>query len=167
MDIIDNLFIKNYISEDAILDMEKNMYRKYFDWMGINREILNRSISNPEFWFFSKFVIFYDAYRGNSQVIPIKLLFFSSNVNQNVSENKKNITRKKKNESLELELETRNRAKAEYPDQRNLESSISNQEKDIENDYVGSDSEKNSKGIKKKKDKNKMEAGVRLCNWRP
>nr|WDV14749.1 hypothetical chloroplast RF1 [Pueraria montana] len=167
-DIIDNIFIKNYISEDAILDMEKNLDRKYFDWMGINREILNRSISNPEFWFFSKFVIFYNAYRGNSQVIPIKLLFLHSNVNQNVSENKNNITRKKKiidifgpskkNESLELELETRNRAKAEYPDQINLELSISNQEKDIENDYVGSGSEKNSKGIKKKKDKNKMEA---------
>nr|YP_010700908.1 hypothetical chloroplast RF1 [Neustanthus phaseoloides]WCI20980.1 hypothetical chloroplast RF1 [Neustanthus phaseoloides] len=165
-DLIGNIFIKNYISEDAIIDMEKNLDRKYFDWMGINRDILDRSISNPEFWFFSKFVIFYNAYRGDSQVIPIKFLFLESNVNQKVSENKKNITRKKKiidifrpskkNESLELQLETRNRAKAEYPDRINLE--LSNQEKDIENDYVGSSSEKNSKGIKKKKDKNKMQA---------
>nr|YP_010169844.1 hypothetical protein RF1 [Amphicarpaea edgeworthii]QRZ59666.1 hypothetical protein RF1 [Amphicarpaea edgeworthii] len=172
LDIIDNIFIKNYILEDAILDMEKNLDRKYFDWMGINRKILNRSISNREFWFFSKFVIFYNAYRSNSQVIPIKLLFLHSNVNQNVSENKNNITTNKKiidifrpskkNESLELELETQNRAKAEYPDQINLELSLSNQQKDIENDYVESDSEKNSKGIKKKKDKNKMEAELNL-----
>nr|KYP70379.1 Putative membrane protein ycf1 [Cajanus cajan] len=55
--------------------MEKNLDRKYFDWMGINREILNRSKSNPEFWFFSKFLIFYNAYRNNPWVIPIKFLF--------------------------------------------------------------------------------------------
>nr|QHS70139.1 hypothetical protein RF1 [Pediomelum tenuiflorum] len=173
-DIIDNIFINNSRLEDAIVDMEKNLDRKYFDWVGINREILNRSISNPEFWFFSKFVIFYNAYRGNSQVIPIKLLFLHSTVNPNINENQNNSTRKKKiidifrpskkNESLELELETRNRAKAEseYPDQKNLELSLSNQEKDIEKNYVRSDSEKNSKGIKKKKDKNKMEAELKL-----
>nr|YP_010891104.1 Ycf1 [Erythrina sandwicensis]WJK72554.1 Ycf1 [Erythrina sandwicensis] len=168
-DIIGNIFIKNYIAEDTILDMEKNLDRKYFDWMGINIEILNRSLSNLEFWFFSKFVIFYNAYRGNSRVIPIKFLFLHSNVNQNVSEKKNNITRKKeiidifkpskKKKSLKLELETRNRTKAEYSDRPNLELSLSNQEKDIEKDYyVGSGNEKNDKVIKKKKDKNKMEA---------
>nr|QVY57426.1 hypothetical protein Ycf1 [Mucuna sempervirens] len=165
-DIIDNIFIKNYIAEDAIIDMEKNLNRKYFDWMGINIEILNRSISNPEFWFFSKFWIFYNAYRGKPWIIPIKFLFLHFNVNQNVSENKKNITRKKKiidifrpskkKKSLELELETQNRAKTLYADEINLEFSLSNQEKDVEKDYVGSGSEKNVKG--KKKNENKMEA---------
>nr|YP_010162936.1 hypothetical chloroplast RF19 [Kennedia prostrata]QRI60645.1 hypothetical chloroplast RF19 [Kennedia prostrata] len=171
-DIIGNIFIKNYIAEDAIIDMEKNMDRKYFDWIGINIEIKNRSISNPEFGFFSKFVIFYNAYRVNPWVIPIKLLFLHFNVNQNISENTNNITRNKKRinifrpskkkKSLELELGTRNRAKAEYADRINLELSLSNQEKDIEKNYVGSGSEKNSKGIKKKKDKNKMEAELNL-----
>nr|YP_010514197.1 hypothetical protein Ycf1 [Strongylodon macrobotrys]UXL85850.1 hypothetical protein Ycf1 [Strongylodon macrobotrys] len=167
-DIIGNIFIKNYIAEDTLIDMEKNLDRKSFDWMGINREILNRyrSISNPEFWFFSKFVIFYNAYRGSSQIIPIKLLFLPSNVNQNISENKNNIIRKKiidifkpskKKESLELELEIRNRTKGEYPDRINLELSHLNREKDIENLYVRLGIEKNSKGIKKKKAKNKME----------
>nr|QRG31636.1 hypothetical chloroplast RF19 [Spatholobus sp. OO-2021] len=170
--IIDNIFIKNYIAEDSIIDMEKNLDRKYFDWMGINIEIINRSISNTEFWFFSKFVIFYNAYRSNPWVIPIQLLFLHFNVNQNVSENKNNITRKKKiidifrpskkKKSLELELEIRNKTKAEYADRINLESSLSNQEKDIEKDYVGLGSEKNGKGIKKKKDKNKMEAELNL-----
>nr|YP_009111712.1 hypothetical chloroplast RF19 [Apios americana]AHI95841.1 hypothetical chloroplast RF19 [Apios americana] len=167
-DIMGNIFIKKYIAEDAIIDMEKNLDRKYFDCMGIIIEILNRSISNPEFWFFSKFLIFYNAYRGNPWIIPIKLLFLHFNVNPNVSENKNNITRKKKiidifrpskkKKSLELELEIRNRAKAEYADRINLELSLSNQEKDIEKDYVGLGREKNGKGIKKKKDKNKMEA---------
>ncbi|KAK7376236.1 hypothetical protein VNO78_34822 [Psophocarpus tetragonolobus] len=149
--------------------MEKNLDRKYFDWMGINIEILNSSLSNLECWFFSKIVIFYNAYRSNSQVIPIKLLFLDSTVNKNFSENQNNITRKKKiidifrpskkKKSLELELETRNRTKAEYPDRQNLELSLSNQEKDIEKYYyVGSGGEKNDKFRKKKKDKNKMEA---------
>nr|YP_010163185.1 hypothetical chloroplast RF19 [Psophocarpus tetragonolobus]QRI60977.1 hypothetical chloroplast RF19 [Psophocarpus tetragonolobus] len=168
-DIIGNIFIKNYIAKDAIIDMEKNLDRKYFDWMGINIEILNSSLSNLECWFFSKIVIFYNAYRSNSQVIPIKLLFLDSTVNKNFSENQNNITRKKKiidifrpskkKKSLELELETRNRTKAEYPDRQNLELSLSNQEKDIEKYYyVGSGGEKNDKFRKKKKDKNKMEA---------
>ena len=48
----------------------------------------------------SKLVIFYDTFRGKSQIIPIKLLylhslFLHSKGNKNVSEN--NITRKKKN----------------------------------------------------------------------
>nr|AHY33605.1 hypothetical chloroplast RF19 [Vigna unguiculata] len=95
-DRISNIFIKNYIAEDTIII---NPDRKYLDWTGINRKILNRSICNPEFWFFSKFVIFYNTFRGNSQIIPIKLLylhslFLHSKGNKNVSE--KNITRKKK-----------------------------------------------------------------------
>nr|YP_009759621.1 hypothetical protein RF1 [Phyllodium pulchellum]QIQ48821.1 hypothetical protein RF1 [Phyllodium pulchellum] len=163
-DIIGNIFIRNYIAEDTIIDMKKNLDRKYFNWAGIHIEILNRSISNPEFWFFSKFVIFYNAYRDNPWIIPIKLLFLHFNINPNISENKDNITRKKKiidiygpskkNKSLELELETRNGAKALYADQINLEIPLSNQEKD----FVGSGNEKNIKGIKKKKDKNKIEA---------
>ena len=108
-----------------------------------NIEILNRSISNPEFWFFSKFLIFYNAYRGKPWIIPIKLLFLHF---KNVSKNKKNITRKKKiidifrpskkNKSLELEFETRNRAKALYADQINLELSLSNQEKRIPHQHL-------------------------------
>nr|YP_009680772.1 hypothetical protein Ycf1 [Kummerowia striata]AYA54506.1 hypothetical protein Ycf1 [Kummerowia striata] len=163
-DIIGNIFIQNYIAEDTITDVEKNLYRKYFDWAGINIEILNRYISNPEFWFFSKLVIFYNAYRDNPWIIPIKLLFLHFNLNQNISENKNNITRKKKimdiyrpskkKKSFELELGTRNQAKTLYVDQINLEIPLSNQEKD----FVASGNEKNIKGIKKKKDKNKMEA---------
>nr|YP_010864888.1 hypothetical protein RF1 [Indigofera scabrida]WGS98120.1 hypothetical protein RF1 [Indigofera scabrida] len=167
MDITEDISIKNYIAEDAIIDMEKNLDRKYFDWIGMNVEILNCSVSNLEFWFFSKFVIFYNAYMSNPWIIPIKLLFFHFNVNQNVSEKKNIIGKKKiidifrpskKKKSLEFELETRNRSKAEYVGQVDLESSLSNQEKDIEENYAGSDRKKGAKDITKNKYKNKIEA---------
>nr|YP_009771636.1 Ycf1 [Goniorrhachis marginata]QIT02421.1 Ycf1 [Goniorrhachis marginata] len=135
-DMEDDIPIKNYIGEDGILDMEKNLDRQYFDWrllnfdlrnkmyieawidtdyylmihqeinpsnqksfffdwMGMNIEILNRSISNLELWFFSKFVKFYKTYTSKPWVIPIKFLFFNFNVKKNDNENK-SITRKKK-----------------------------------------------------------------------
>nr|QVX30802.1 hypothetical chloroplast RF1 [Castanospermum australe] len=171
--------IRNKVDFEAWIDTDyyfkihkeinpSNQKRFGFDWMGMNVEILNRSISNLEFWFFSKFVIFYNAYTGNPWIIPIKFLFFNFNVNKNVSENK-NISGKKKiieifrpskkKKYLELKLETQNPAKAEYAgrDRVDLESSLSNQEKDVEEDYAGSDRKK-GKGIKKKKYKNKIEA---------
>ena len=83
-DITGDISIKNYLAEDAIIDMEKNLDRKYFDWMVMNVEIPNRSISksnpksNPKskFWFFSKLSIFYNAYKKNPWIVPIKSLSF-------------------------------------------------------------------------------------------
>nr|YP_005088863.1 Ycf1 [Pongamia pinnata]AEQ36900.1 Ycf1 [Pongamia pinnata] len=171
LDKMSNISIKHYTEKDVIIDMKKNLDRKYFDWMGIKVEILNRSISNPIFWLFSKFFLFQNAYRSNPWSIPIKLLFFHFHLNQNASENKNHITRKKriidnfipskkKKKSPEFELETRNRAKIEYTGRANLESSLSNQEKDIQKDFAKSNSKKDSKSIKKKKDK--MEAELNL-----
>nr|YP_010760616.1 hypothetical chloroplast RF1 [Entada phaseoloides]WEY34932.1 hypothetical chloroplast RF1 [Entada phaseoloides] len=207
-DMTDDIPIKNYIVEDSILDMEKNLDRKYFDWrilnfclrnkvdlggwidtdyyftfyqeinpsnpkkffldwMGMNVEILNHSRVNREFFFFSNFFIFYNAYTSNPWIIPIKFLFFNLNVKKNVSE-KKNITEKKKKDIfrrwknkkyLELELETRNQGKTEYTGRLNLEASLSKKdskkEKDVEEDYAGSDIKK---GVKKKKYTNNIEA---------
>nr|YP_010962946.1 hypothetical protein RF1 [Senna reticulata]WNI02571.1 hypothetical protein RF1 [Senna reticulata] len=65
-----------------------NQKRFFFDWMGMNVEILNRSIANRESFFFSKFVRFYNAYTSNPWIIPIRLLFFNFNGNKNVSEKK-------------------------------------------------------------------------------
>nr|YP_009127417.1 hypothetical chloroplast RF19 [Haematoxylum brasiletto]AHY33032.1 hypothetical chloroplast RF19 [Haematoxylum brasiletto] len=196
-DMADNIPIKNYIVEDSILDMEKNLDRKYFDWrilnfclrnkvdfgawidtdyyftfhqeinpsnqkktffdwMGMNVEILNRSITNREFFFFSKFLIFYNAYTSNPWIIPIKLLFFSLNVNQNVNE-KKNITEKQKIEIFipSKKKEKRNQGKTEYAGRVNLEASLSKKEKDVEEDYAGLDMKK---GVKEKKYKKNIEA---------
>nr|UQJ77029.1 hypothetical chloroplast RF19 [Sophora sp. ND-2022] len=205
-DMTDDIPIKNYIVEDSILDMEKNLDRKYFDWrilnfclrnkvdlgaridtdyyftlhqeinpsnqkrfffdwMGMNVEILNRSIANREFFLFSNIFQFYNAYTSNPWIIPIKLLFFNFNVNKkkNVSE-KKNITEKKKidifrpstnNKSLELELETQNQETTEYAGRVNLEASFSKKEKDVEENYAGSGMKKS---VKKNKYKNNIEA---------
>nr|YP_010555386.1 hypothetical chloroplast RF19 [Adinobotrys atropurpureus]UYR22025.1 hypothetical chloroplast RF19 [Adinobotrys atropurpureus] len=160
LDITGDICIKNYIAEDAIIDMEKNMDRKYFDWMVMNVEILNHSISNPKFWFFLKFLILYDAYKNNPWIMPIKFLFFHFYGKKNVSETK-NITGKKKRidilspskkkKSLEFELETRNGAKTEYASRVDLKSSLSNQEKYIEKDYEASERKKVAKNIKNKK----------------
>nr|QVX29557.1 hypothetical chloroplast RF1 [Harpalyce brasiliana] len=157
--------ITNYIAEGDIIDMEKDLDRKFFDWMGMNVKIPNRSISNPEFLFFSKFVIFYNAYTNNPWIIPMKSLFFNFNGNKDVSENK-NITGtgKKKKKSIELELETRNQVKVEYAGQGNPESSLSNQEKDIEQDSAGSDGTKD-KGIKKYKNKIETELSFLLRKY--
>jgi len=167
-DLTSDISIKNYIAEDYIIDMEKNLDRKYFDWMGMNEEILNRSIWNREFLFFSKFLIFYNAYTSNPWIIPIELLFFDFNINKNVSENK-NITRRKKiidifrsskkKKKLQFELETRNQAKSEYTGRVDFESSLSTQEKDIEEDYTGLDRKED---INKKQYKNKIEAELNL-----
>nr|QWY87410.1 hypothetical chloroplast RF1 [Pterocarpus erinaceus] len=167
-DLTSDISIKNYIAEDYIIDMEKNLDRKYFDWMGMNEEILNRSIWNREFLFFSKFWIFYNAYTSNPWIIPIQLLFFDFNINKNVSENKNITGRKKiidifrsskKKKKLQFELETRNQAKAEYTGRVDFESSLSTQEKDIEEDYTGLDKKED---INKKQYKNKIEAELNL-----
>nr|YP_009765294.1 hypothetical protein RF1 [Lysiloma watsonii]YP_009765314.1 hypothetical protein RF1 [Lysiloma watsonii]QIS95571.1 hypothetical protein RF1 [Lysiloma watsonii]QIS95591.1 hypothetical protein RF1 [Lysiloma watsonii] len=187
LDMTDDIPIKNYIVEDSILDMEKNLDRKcfdwrilnfclrnqmhfggsidtdyyftlhqeinpsnkkknLFDWMGMNVEILNRSIANRESFFFSKNWIFYNAYTSNPWIIPIKFLFFNFNVNQNVSEKKK-ITEKNK---------------TEYASRLNLEASLSKKEKDVKEDYAGSDIKK---GVKKDGYTNNIEAELN-CSLR-
>ncbi|XP_061346484.1 protein TIC 214-like [Gastrolobium bilobum] len=165
-DTMGNISIKNYIEEYAIIEMEKNMTRKSFDWMEMNVEILNRSRSNMEFCFFSKFFIFLNAYLRNPWIIPIKILFFHCNENTNVIEKKKMNGKKnkidifrpsKKKKSLSFESVTRNRSKAEDEGRIDIESPLSNQETDIEEYYVTSNG-KGEKGTKKKRYKNKKEA---------
>nr|YP_009650883.1 hypothetical chloroplast RF19 [Laguncularia racemosa]QCF40365.1 hypothetical chloroplast RF19 [Laguncularia racemosa]QKG03072.1 Ycf1 [Laguncularia racemosa]UIS00584.1 Ycf1 [Laguncularia racemosa] len=124
-----------------------------FDWMGMNEEILSRPISNMKLWFFPEFVLLFNTYKMKPWIIPIKLLLFHFNRNENFSENK-NITRKKKgdplllsNDKKSIELENRNHEEKESTGQGNLESDaqnqgnlgsvLSNQEKDIEEDYAG------------------------------
>nr|CUR01117.1 ycf1 [Acacia blakelyi]CUR01137.1 ycf1 [Acacia blakelyi] len=114
-----------------------NKKKNLFDWMGMNVEILNRSIANRESFFLSKNWIFYNAYTSNPWIIPIQFLFLNLNVNQNVSEKKK-ITEKNK---------------TEYASRLNLEASLSKKEKDVKEDYAGSD-----KSVKKDRYTNNIEA---------
>nr|YP_009486934.1 hypothetical protein RF1 [Tylosema fassoglense]YP_009486946.1 hypothetical protein RF1 [Tylosema fassoglense]AWB13157.1 hypothetical protein RF1 [Tylosema fassoglense]AWB13169.1 hypothetical protein RF1 [Tylosema fassoglense] len=68
-----------------------NQKKIFFDWMGMNVEIINYSISisSLKLWFFSKFLIFYNEYQSNPWVIPIKLLFFNFNGNRNLAQNQR------------------------------------------------------------------------------
>nr|QKV44352.1 hypothetical chloroplast RF1 [Daphniphyllum macropodum] len=137
----------------------------FFDWMGMNEEILNRPISNLELWFFPEFVRLYNVYKIKPWIVPIKLLLLNFTGTENVSENK-NINGKQKgglfissNAKKSLELENRNQEEKEPTVQGDLGSVLSNQEKDIEENYAGSDIKKRRK---KKKYKSNTEAELDL-----
>jgi hypothetical protein len=119
--------------------------------MGMNEEILSCPVANMKLWFFPEFVLLFNTYKMKPWIIPIKLLLFNFNRNENFSENK-NITRKGdplllSNDKKSIELENRNHEEKESTGQGNLESDaqnqdnlgsvLSNQEKDIEEDYAG------------------------------
>nr|YP_009691577.1 hypothetical chloroplast RF19 [Sanguisorba sitchensis]QEG58357.1 hypothetical chloroplast RF19 [Sanguisorba sitchensis] len=149
------------------IHQEINLSNKktFLDWMGMNEEILNRPISNLERWFFPEFLIFYNLYKTKPWVIPIKLLLLDSNINENNTdiENKSIVGNKKRdpfislssNEKKSLELKKQNKGQKEFADQANLESALSNQEKDVEEDYTGSDMKKHKN---KKQYKNNTKA---------
>nr|YP_009356079.1 hypothetical protein [Matthiola incana]AQV10158.1 hypothetical protein [Matthiola incana] len=137
----------------------------FFDWMGMNEEILNRRITNFEFFFFPEFLLFSSTYKKKPWVIPIKLLLFNFNENKNVN---KKITRNKKgfipsNEKKyllfynlnkeEKELAGQGEVESDKEKKINLESALSNQEKKKEENYVES-------RIKKRKIKKKYKSNT-------
>nr|YP_009570163.1 hypothetical protein RF1 [Nepenthes mirabilis]QBC68524.1 hypothetical protein RF1 [Nepenthes mirabilis]QBC68609.1 hypothetical protein RF1 [Nepenthes mirabilis]QBC68696.1 hypothetical protein RF1 [Nepenthes mirabilis] len=148
-----------------------NQKKYIFDWMGMNEEILNHPISNLELWFFPEFLFFSNAYKMKPWAIPIKSLFFNFNLSENVSENK-NIHRKQQKDPFipstrkkSLELENCNEEEkktigqwnrvSDSQTQRNPESILSKEQKNIEQYYTGSDLKK---GKKKKQYKSSTEA---------
>nr|QFQ42145.1 hypothetical chloroplast RF1 [Phyllagathis latisepala] len=146
------------IDKDQKIKISKKK-KSLFDWMGMNEEILRRSISNLKFWFFGEFVLLYNTYKMNPWIIPAKELLF--NLNETVNENK-NITKNQKenplklsNENKSIKLENKNQDKKESLGKNNVELNIQNketlesifstQEKDIEEDSAGSDRKKRQK----------------------
>ena len=80
LDIIVGSSIQNYLAED----MEKNLNRKYFNWMGMSVKRKKNSIPNPQllnsrFWFFSKLRILFDKYKKNPFYISTMYPLFSAN----------------------------------------------------------------------------------------
>ncbi|XAR69526.1 hypothetical protein NMG60_11001145, partial [Bertholletia excelsa] len=57
------------------IDTNSNKNKIFFDWMGMNEEILSCPISNMELWFFPEFLLLYNAYKMKPWFIPSKLLF--------------------------------------------------------------------------------------------
>nr|YP_009540091.1 hypothetical protein [Heldreichia bupleurifolia]AYQ22094.1 hypothetical protein [Heldreichia bupleurifolia] len=142
-----------------------NQKRHFFDWMGMNEEILNQRIINFEFFFFPEFFLFSSTYKMKPWVIPIKLLLFNFNENKNVN---KRITRNKKgfipsNQKKSLRFYNLNKKEKELAGQgelesdkkkkRNSESALSNKEKNIEENYAESK-------IKKRKNKKQYKSNT-------
>nr|QWT70864.1 Ycf1 [Heliophila deserticola] len=86
--------VQNYQRIDKITKTSlTNKKSFFFDWMGMNEEILNHRITNFEF--FPEFLLFSSTYKMKPWVIPIKLLLF----NEKKSDKEKKI-------NLELALST-------------------------------------------------------------
>nr|UPX05087.1 photosystem I assembly protein Ycf1 [Nymphaea cf. capensis MG-2022] len=143
----------------------------FFDWMGMNEQMLDRTVSNLRPWFLPEFVPLYDQYKTNPWIIPIKLLLFDFHGNKTSdlyidpkveSNQKERFNPKPKvepNQKGYLELENGNRDEKERQHQENLISDIRNQKKDVGANSAGSDIKKRRK---KKKFKSKKEAELDL-----
>nr|YP_009356499.1 hypothetical protein [Lepidium meyenii]AQV10661.1 hypothetical protein [Lepidium meyenii]QKE47412.1 hypothetical protein [Lepidium meyenii] len=163
-----NTKVQNYQRIDKITKTcLANQKRNFFDWMGMNEEILNPCITNFESFFFPEFLLFSSTYKTKPWVIPIKLLLF--NFNENINVNKK-ITRKKtsfipsnENKSLlfynlnneEKELAGEVELESDNEKQINPESALSNQEKTIEEIYADST-------LKKRKNKKQYKSNTEV-----
>nr|WFG61304.1 Ycf1 protein [Cucurbita moschata] len=152
----------NYLTMNQEINPLNNKKKIFFvfDWMRMNEEILSRSISNLELWFFPEFLILYNAYKINPWIIPIKSLLLNLNENFIISQNEKLIGKKKGSPLISakkklLELENGNKGKKEVVDEKNRDSVLSNQKKDLEKDSAEADGKKRRK---KKKSKKNMEA---------
>nr|YP_009469397.1 hypothetical chloroplast RF1 [Byrsonima crassifolia]AVD96623.1 hypothetical chloroplast RF1 [Byrsonima crassifolia] len=157
--IIDRIDNKDlfFLTIPQAQEVNSSNQKFFFDWMEMNEKIINHPISNFELWFFQKFWILCKAYKKKAWVIPIKLLLLNFNRNKAFSENKK-INRKKNrdlfisrssNEKKSIELENQKYEEKESEDQvEDLESVLTNQEKDLEEDYAESDMKKRKKKYK-------------------
>nr|QBC70261.1 hypothetical protein RF1 [Talinum paniculatum]QBC70346.1 hypothetical protein RF1 [Talinum paniculatum] len=168
--IVDKIDKKDIFYRTIYQEINRSHQKKnLFDWMGMNEEILSHPISNLESWFFPEFVLLYNAYKIKPWAIPINFLFSNFYRRENFSENK-NINRKQKKNAFilskdkkSIELENQNQDEKELVGQgdlrlnvqENSESVLSNQHKDIEEDYMASDIKKR---IKKKQYKSSTEA---------
>nr|YP_009318770.1 Ycf1 [Bertolonia acuminata]APA17802.1 Ycf1 [Bertolonia acuminata] len=148
-----------YLQIDKDQKIKISKKKRLFDWMGMNEEILSRSISNLNLWFFVEFVLLYNTYKMKPWMIPAKELLFNFkkivSENKNITQNHKENPLKLSNENKSIKLENQNQDKKESPGKNNvelnvqnketLESIFSTQEKDIEEDSAGSDRKKRRK----------------------
>nr|YP_009456120.1 Ycf1 [Momordica charantia]AUJ21887.1 Ycf1 [Momordica charantia] len=147
------------INQHQEINPSNNKKNIFFYWMRMNEEILSRSISNMELWFFPEFLILYNAYKINPWIIPIKSLLLNLNVNEIFSKNKKLIGKKKRYffisaKEKTLELENRNKGEKESVAEEDLESALSNHKKYVQEDSAGADVKKR---INKKQSKKNTE----------
>nr|UDP56125.1 Ycf1.2 [Isatis tinctoria] len=140
----------------------------FFDWMGMNEEILNHRITNFDFFFFPEFFLVSSTYKIKPWVIPIKLLLFNFNekntVNKRITLKKKGVIPSNEKKNLRFYKEENESAgqeefESDKETKRNPESALSNQEKNIEEIYAES---KIKKRKNKKQPKSNTEAELDL-----
>lgn len=151
------------IHQDLKINSTEPQNKKvFFDWMGMNEEITNYPISNPELCFFPEFVQLYNAYKTKPWVIPSKLLLLNWNREENVGANQ-NINGKDFVIPRYKKIKYRNQEEptdqeylgSDVQNQGNLGSVLANQQKGIEEDSAELGMQKNKK---KKQYKNNGEA---------
>nr|QFV17859.1 hypothetical chloroplast RF1 [Ranunculus sceleratus] len=140
-----------------------NQTKVFFDWMGMNEEILNWSISNRELWFFPEFLLLYDAYKIKPWIIPRNLLLLKLKLN--INEKQKKDLPISYNQNKSLELENRNQEEKQQPVRGDLVSYAQNEnnpgsdrlkkQKDGKEDFDRSNIQKN---LNKKKSKSNIAA---------
>ena len=85
-DIMGDSFIKNYIAEDGIkdIDMYINSDRKYLKLMGKRKKnsITNQKLLTPRFGFFSKL----SEYKKNPWILPMNFFFVQFYGNKNITD---------------------------------------------------------------------------------
>nr|WJZ22150.1 Ycf1.2 [Lepidium perfoliatum] len=172
-----NTKVQNYQRIDKITKTGfANQKINFFDWMGMNEEILNPCITNFEFCLFPEFFLFSSTYKMKPWVIPIKLLLF--NFNEKINVNKK-ITRKKtsfipSNEKNSLgfynlnneEEELAGEVELELDNEQNInpESALSKHEKILKEIYADSRGKK-SKNKKQYKSNTELELDLFLTSF--
>uniref|UniRef100_A0AAU7VDN3 Protein TIC 214 n=1 Tax=Ranunculus monophyllus TaxID=286940 RepID=A0AAU7VDN3_9MAGN len=127
-----------------------NQTKVFFDWMGMNEEILNGSISNRELWFFPEFLLFYDVYKIKPWIIPLKLLLLKLNIKK---KQKKDL-HISYNQNKSLELENRNQEEKQKPVRGDLVSYAQNE------NNPGSDPLKKKKDGKKDFDRSNIQNNI-------
>nr|YP_010154198.1 hypothetical protein RF1 [Corydalis hsiaowutaishanensis]QQW52031.1 hypothetical protein RF1 [Corydalis hsiaowutaishanensis] len=127
-----------------------------FDWMGMNKARLTHTQRSKN--------SIYEKYRMNPWIIPIKLLLFEFNKNQNIrdSHEKKNT---KENEKKDLELENQNQEEKKPPGQENPRLNRPNQGKPKSNQQQDVKQESGASDIEK--DKKKKKQGKKKKKWKP
>nr|QHR85521.1 hypothetical chloroplast RF1 [Aeginetia indica]QHR85523.1 hypothetical chloroplast RF1 [Aeginetia indica] len=129
-----NIYKKNlsFLNLKIPAKNKKNSTKIFFDWMELNEKMLNHPISNLESCFFSEFLLLSNTYKMKPWCIPSKLLFFNLNI-------KKKNSSKKINEKGNFFIALKTNKNENEP---TSQGEVLLQQKDIEENYVKSDTKK-------------------------
>nr|BDR61698.1 hypothetical protein RF1 [Erycibe henryi]BDR61712.1 hypothetical protein RF1 [Erycibe henryi] len=122
-----------------------NSPNSFFDWMGMNEEILNRPISNLQLWFFPELVRLFNVYKTKPWIIPSELLLLNLNLSETDSKNKSETDSKNKSETdSKNKSETDSKNKSETDSKNKSETDSKNKSETNSQNKSENDSQKKS-----------------------